>query len=321
MKSKPIAPTYPIRMGFIDLGSNTFNLLIAEIQVDHSFDVLLQDKIGVGIGKNGMNKKAITTEAMNRGLEALIHFEKTMYAYGVTQCLAIGTSALRNAQNAHEFVQLVAQKTNIHITIIDGAQEATYIYRGVHHEINNQSSVLVMDIGGGSVEFIIGKGNEILWKTSLEIGGLRLLEQFTISDPISLSEQAEITHFFKASLLPVFQAIEVYQPTQLIGASGSFDTLADIDSFAQHQTWSKPQQTYSISQQTYHQIASNIINSNRKERLKIPGMIELRVELMPLAILLINEVNQWIKNESIVIARSSMKEGILIEQIHLFNHQ
>lgn len=316
MKSNSVDGTFPLRMAFIDLGSNTFNLLIAEIQADKSYEVLLQDKIGVGIGKNGMKNKQITPEAMDRGVNALQQFEKVMFAYDVQKCFAIGTSALRNANNSNVFVELVKEKTGIEIEIIDGNQEASFIYQGVHQEIKNDQPILVMDIGGGSVEFIIGNGNEILCKQSLEIGGLRILEQFEISDPIKQSEQDKINHFFNEVLKPIQEAVQKYNPLQLVGASGSFDTIADIDSFTKTNNWSNSKETYIISQVAYKEIALTILKSTKEERMNIPGMIPLRLELMPLAILLINEVNQYIKNDSIMIARSSMKEGILMEQIN-----
>jgi exopolyphosphatase/guanosine-5'-triphosphate,3'-diphosphate pyrophosphatase len=315
MKSQSVESVYPLRMAFIDLGSNTFNLLIAEIQANKTFEVLFQDKIGVGIGKNGMKNKAITPEAMQRGLDALEQFEKMMFAYEVKKCLAIGTSALRNANNANEFVKLVKQKTSIEIEIIDGIQEATYIYKGVYHEIKNTETVLVMDIGGGSVEFIIGQGPNILWKKSLEIGGLRVLEQFTLSDPMQAIEIESIINFFKNALEPIRDAVKAYQPQVFVGASGSFDTIADIDSFIQTNNWSNPNSTYFISQEAYKKIASQLLKSTKKDRMATQGMIPLRLELMPLAILLINEVNQYINCNTIVIARSSMKEGILMEQM------
>src|SRR6478609_408551 len=138
----------------IDLGTNTFHLLIAEvingIIVEHK-----KLQIPVKIGEGGINKKTIAPPAFHRGLDALNVFRKTLNEFGIGAVIAHGTSAIRDAQNGGDFITEAHKQVNIQITMLSGEEEAELIYNGVKHAFPlPENNVLVMDIGGGSVEFV-----------------------------------------------------------------------------------------------------------------------------------------------------------------------
>jgi exopolyphosphatase/guanosine-5'-triphosphate,3'-diphosphate pyrophosphatase len=162
-----------------DLGTNTFQLLISPL--DH-FQVLEQLQCPVGLGMGAMEQVVLQEDAMDRALVALHEFLSLFLSQGgdINDFHAIGTSILRRASNADVFIQRVQEELGISISVINGIQEAEYIYEGIRNSLPDrwEKTSLVMDIGGGSVEFILFKGYEVLYRVSLELGGLRLKSLF-----------------------------------------------------------------------------------------------------------------------------------------------
>jgi exopolyphosphatase/guanosine-5'-triphosphate,3'-diphosphate pyrophosphatase len=216
------------RIAIIDLGTNTFHLLIAEIR-ESGYRIIHRDRLAVKIGMGGINRDFITEGGMQRAMVALQSFKNSMDEFDVHRVYAFGTSALRNAKNGIEVVDKIKAITGIEVNIISGDQEAEFIYYGVKSAVGlgNDTSV-IMDIGGGSVEFIIADSETIFWKESFEIGAQRLLEKFQHHDPIHFEEIIALDHYLLESLLPLKQALTKYHPTVLVGSSGTFDTLSDI---------------------------------------------------------------------------------------------
>ena len=142
------------RYAIIDLGTNTFHLLVAEQQLDNSFKELYRKRYFVKLAEEGI--ETIGQASLQRGLVALQHFRQVIDELQVKKVKAIGTAALRTATNGPAFVQQVKEDFAISIELITGSQEAAYIHQGVAMAVPFQEeNYLLMDIGGGSVEFII----------------------------------------------------------------------------------------------------------------------------------------------------------------------
>ncbi|RZK66642.1 MAG: hypothetical protein EOO85_26565, partial [Pedobacter sp.] len=193
----------------MDLGTNTFHLIIAEVtgisdatgfpNVADSANsanstgkeprILFKTNLPVKLGEGKINENLIIPEAFERGIKALQEFKKEIDKHGVGIVKAIATSALRSANNGQEFVAAAKEKAGIDISIIDGDQEAIYIYEGVKATGLIDSTSLIMDIGGGSTEFILCDAEGIVWKKSYNIGAARLQQAYFQSDPISREDQ------------------------------------------------------------------------------------------------------------------------------------
>jgi exopolyphosphatase / guanosine-5'-triphosphate,3'-diphosphate pyrophosphatase len=228
------------RIAIIDMGTNTFHLLLAEAD-ERGYHITYRDRLAVKIGKGGINYGVITEEGIQRALVAMQSFRNVINEHGgVAEVYAFGTSALRNASNKDEIKKRILDLTGIDIHIISGDEEAQFIYEGVKAALGlGEEYSLIIDIGGGSVEFIIGNHDHILWKQSLEIGAQRLLEQFQKNDPISTEEIRSLDDHFEKVLQPVFLALGKFPARILVGSSGSFDTLSDIFC-AQHDIYKDP---------------------------------------------------------------------------------
>ena len=303
-----------MKQAIIDLGTNTFHLLIAETN-GLSRTTLFRESRPAKIGQAGINKGVITEEGIGRALVVLTYFRQVLDQYGVLpeQVVAMGTSAIRVARNQAEFIDRVRAETGIAIRVISGDKEADYIYQGIRAAgALDEKTALVMDIGGGSVEFILGNQSRIFWKQSFEIGGQRLLERFMTIDPISTGSIRRLHDYFQEQLLPLANAIHQYQPSVLVGSSGSFDTLVDM--WCMHEQGHLPdpnQATFMLPIGEFYRAYSLLIASNRAERMQIPGMIDLRVDMIVVAVCLIDYVVKTYDIANIRTSTYSLKEGVL----------
>lgn len=299
------------KVAIIDLGTNTFHLLFAQWD-GHNYVITYRERVPVKIGMGGINAGIITEAGATRALEALKQFANTARNAGVSKIIAIGTSALRNARNGKEIASLIQHQTGIEVRIISGDEEATFIYYGIRKAMNmGEHNSLIVDIGGGSVEFIIGNEEAMLWKQSFEIGAQRLLEKFQRHDPIIPEEVNELNAYFKEALKPLFEAMKDHKPTVLIGSSGTFDTLSEIHCLRKGIPQLPDAPETPLTFQSFHELFAEFSAKNRSERLLIPGMIEMRVDMIVVACCLIDFLLKWHSFEAIRVSSYSLKEGVL----------
>lgn len=303
------------RLALIDLGTNTFHLLIVEVPTTGEPVTLFKTKVAVKLGQGGISKGEITPEALTRGLNTLAEFKEIMEQHGVTKVKATATSAIRNASNGPEVVAAIKERTGIEVEVISGAREAELIFKGVQQALQiGPKPALVMDIGGGSVEFIIGSDKEILWKKSFEIGAQRLLDKFFHLDPMAPADVKAQRHYLQDQLQKLTAAVLQHQPEVLIGSSGTFDTLVDIDLAKRDLSRGEdasPEMELSVS--SFQQIYKEILRKNRAERLAIQGMLEMRVDMIVVACVLIDWVLEKYNLEHIRVSSYALKEGMLAE--------
>jgi exopolyphosphatase/guanosine-5'-triphosphate,3'-diphosphate pyrophosphatase len=304
------------RLGIIDLGTNTFHLLIVE-KNGNDFENIFHESKPARIGLGGINRRIITPEAFNRAIAVLLSYREKLDSFGVPRenTFAFGTSAIRNADNQSAFCRDIFEKTGIQISVIDGNKEAEYIYKGVRAGADiGDSTSLIMDIGGGSVEFIIGNQTQVFWKQSFEIGGQRLMEKFMRNDPLSQTDRKNLYNHFEENLIPLANAVHQYAPKKLVGSSGTFDTLVDIDFHFRENNWPPRTQTdFNLSVSEFYRVYALVLSGSHQERLLIPGMIELRVDMIVVAVCLIDYVLKTYGISEIQVSSYALKEGVLAE--------
>ncbi|MFN8438593.1 MAG: exopolyphosphatase [Cytophagales bacterium] len=307
-----------IRIAVLDLGTNTFHLQITEIGKG-VFRTLYKEKLAVQIGKHGISKGIITAEGEKRAIDALIYFKSIAERFHVKTYKAIATSAFRNAKNGSEIAALIYDQTGIPVEIIDGEREAELIYKGITCCISEmEESHMVVDIGGGSVEFIIGENSKIKWKKSIEIGGQRLMDKFHQEEPIAMSKVFELEQYLDEQLLQVKEAIEIYKPKQFIGSSGSFDTLDEIYRKKMNHGFdieAVMEDFLPVSE--FEKIYRDLLIKTKEERLQVPGMIPLRVEMIVVASVLIRKIISFMKVNEIIVSTCSLKDGVAKQELEL----
>ncbi len=304
------------RVAIIDLGTNTFNLLIVQFNPDKSYDIVCQTKISVKLGEGGITKGFITPEAFQRGIDALKMHRLTIQLHNADKkVLAFATSAIREASNGKEFIAKAKESTRIDVEMISGDREAELIYYGVRDavEMSDEAS-LIIDIGGGSTEFIIGNKDKIFWKQSFLLGAARLLEIFKPSDPIKEEEIKAVTSYLKTELQTLFEAIEQFPVTELIGSSGSFDSLAEMIA---HKFYTpdilKDKTEYTFTLPDCAAIYTELMRSTKKDRMEMKGLISMRVDMIVISSILVHFILVACDIHKMRLSTYSLKEGVLHE--------
>ncbi|MAJ51315.1 MAG: exopolyphosphatase [Flammeovirgaceae bacterium] len=304
-----------MNLAIIDMGTSTFHLLLVKV-ANETFEIFHKEKIAAKIGANGISEGYINDDAIERCLSALKSFKKQIDAAHIHKVHAFATSAIRNAKNQQFLIQKIKEEVGIEPRVISGMEEAFYIHYGVCRALNMDTDIgLIMDIGGGSIEFIISQGFEPIWMKSFEIGGQRMMEKFHENDPITTPEISAIESYLEINLQPLFEACDLYKPKTLIGSSGTFETLSEIYQRKINKYTQQEETELPISQNGMLQIFQEIIAKNKQERLLIPGMIELRVDMIVVASILIQFILKRTGLETTRISSYALKEGALLQTI------
>lgn len=301
----------------IDIGTNTFHLLIAKVDGEKNIEIIHKNTIAVKLGEGGVNKGYIADAAYQRGINAMLQFKQELEHYKIEKVKTTATAAVRDASNGEQFIEEVLQKTGVIITIIDGLKEAEYIYLGTKAaQLLNNQSVLIMDIGGGSVEFIICNEQQIFWKHSYQLGAARLLADYYHNDEaLSLTTIQNIQQHFKNQLANLFKAVADFKPQKLIGTAGSFNSFANIIAIQHHKTFdSNRQKSYEFKFDNFDQLLNQIIASNHQQRKDLKGLIPLRTDMILMAALLTKYILQQTEISEVVTCTYSLKEGLIISE-------
>ncbi|MBD3750246.1 MAG: exopolyphosphatase [Sphingobacteriales bacterium] len=298
----------------IDIGTNTFHLLIAEITAEATIQVIYKKTIAVKLGEGGVDKGFITDAAYQRGINALLDFRTQLDKFNIQKVKATATAAVRDASNGKDFMAEAKEKANIQIEIIDGLKEAEYIYVGAKAAGTlGHEKALIMDIGGGSVEFILCNQREIFWKNSFRLGAARLLaEYYTNDEAIKESVLKAIHQRFQNELVELFQVIQEHQPTELIGTAGSFDSYAEMMSLRTPQPFNHDtQKSYHFNLEDFNQLITEIISSSHQQRAAMKGLIPLRVDMILMASMLTQFIIERGNIQHVTTCTYSLKEGLL----------
>lgn len=303
-----------MKIAVIDIGTNTFNLLVATKPNRRLIPIEIHKEF-VFLGKGGINKNQLQKDAILRGLKTLKKFKEISESLGVSKIIAVATSAVRNADNGNEFISKAKSLTGIEIETINGNREAEYIYKGAKEATNfGNSPILLMDIGGGSTEFVICDKNQVYWKKSIEVGAARLFEKFHKSDPIAKQEHEEIELYLDKVLAPIIAKGHDFEIETLIGSSGAFTSFAKIIA---HKLQESEKLIYSSDYEfnllEFDNVKENILGLTLEERLKLPGLIEERAPMIVVGTVLVNFILDRLKIQRFKLARYALKEGVASE--------
>ncbi len=297
------------RIAVIDLGSNTFHLLICEIGEKGTWQEIHKEREYVKLASGGI--KLIDANAEQRALDAMLRFKNLLDVHGVKRTRAIGTAALREAENGEAIAQKLSAITGIPIDIIAGKDEAHFILLGIRSVLPPLDEYgLIIDIGGGSVEFILYRADEEAYKESFKIGVAILFETFHHSDPISAGEIHKVHAHLEKKLRPLIEILTSLGRYYMIGASGSFEVL--LESLPKKNSglhWAELDPTGIVERM------DTVINASKAERREMPEIPDERLDYIVVAYLLIRFLVLEAFPKRLFFCDFALKEGVLTEMI------
>lgn len=298
----------------IDIGTNSVHMVIVEVNPSiPSFRALASEKQMVRLGEYCKDTGWLTPDAMQRTLEALKRFQQLSESFGSKTTLAVATSAVREAPNGIDFLHQIKRTLGIRVDLISGQEEARRIYLGVLSAISFEGEPhIVMDIGGGSTEFILGDGGEAKFLRSVKVGSVRLTDQFVHSDPLTQEDYTALKKHVNSALEPMTGRLLAEGPfKRLIGTSGTVVTLAQLDS--RRRTGNIPDTIngYELTQANVRQLLKELRGLNNQERRKL--VPERRADVLVSGAIIVQEAMSLLKADSLIICERALREGLIVD--------
>ena len=288
----------------IDIGTNTFNLLIAN-RSKSGLTIIESHKVAVSLGMGGINEGVLADDAIQRALDAFEKFRGILLNYPVVQPILIATSAVRDAKNATEFTAAIFDRFAWSVTVVSGMKEAELIYKGVGLCYDFKEHTLIMDIGGGSTEFIEANNEGICSEVSLNIGVSRLYQGFSVNDPFTAKDVLQIESFLDERSMGFFSDKSI---PALLGSSGTFETFYEL---MYKKPFPKSNKIIELGLESFTKMLDELIYSSLEDRNKNEFIIPIRKKMAPFAAVKTRWVLRKIKPKRILISPFSLKEGVL----------
>lgn len=310
----PEPSSHPTRVCVVDLGTNSFHTVIVDAYASGAFEVLDRLKEMVRLGERGLTAHRLTEGGMKRALRAMKRVRQLAEGWNVTEYLAYATSAIREAENGGDLIEQIRQETGIHVRPISGELEARLIFEGVRRAVDLRVPTLLVDIGGGSAEFVVATSEAILYQTSLKVGAARMTGQFVRSDPVAEAEFRALRAHYRAVLAPVYEAARAHGVREMVGSSGTLESLAEV---YLHRFGDPSRSIYlqDFSPRAFREATKLIMESSRAEREAMPGVDGKRVGQIVAGATLADVVLKDLDIERLRLSPNALREGMVVHFI------
>jgi exopolyphosphatase / guanosine-5'-triphosphate,3'-diphosphate pyrophosphatase len=306
------------KLAAMDLGTNSFHLVVAEVTGPNTFNVLTKDKEVVRLGTSGKEMKHITPEAMDRALKALERFKKVADSFDA-KIRAVATSATREAKNKDEFISKVRKQTGIEVEVVSGYEEGRLIYLGALQALNIfDKRILLIDIGGGSTEFFLCEKGNIIYGISQKLGAVRMTNKFFGGEKFKESAIEEAREFIKGEINPIKRELENQKFEMVIGTSG---TITNIGMMILKQNNPDVEKEFNLNNYSYDRdsftaLMKTLLKAGTIDAIKkIPGIDDSRADIIVAGALILEQIFKEFNIKKITLSSFALREGILLDTI------
>lgn len=305
-----------MRIAAVDVGSNSIHMVVAQVEADGRFRVLDRAKDMVRLGRRTLSKGKLSAEAIDAGVRTLSAFRTLAERQGVSRITAVATSAVREAANGGDFIERVEQDVGLRVKVIPGREEARLIYLGVRHAFDlTDKATLIVDIGGGSVEFILTDKGQAVALESHKIGVARLSERFLTSDPPEPDQVDALEAYLTDQLDPMLSEFRKHRVRRVVGTSG---TMLNLISLAGHLRGEPPElhlNNFAVTSGEIAKLRRQLCRSGRADRLDLKGLDAKRVDLIVAGAVLTDFVLQRLGAKQLIACTWALREGVLLDFI------
>ncbi len=316
-------PTQPLKqdriIAAIDLGTNSLHMVVVKIDPTlPAFSIIAREKETVRLGDRNLTTGELKPEIIKSAIAALGRFQEVAKTINAETIIAVATSAVREAPNGKDFLHRIETELGLSVDLISGQEEARRIYLGVLSgmEFNNQPHMII-DIGGGSTELILGDSNEPRTLTSTKVGAVRLTSELITTDPISNTEfqqlQAYARGMLERSVDEVLANLELGESPRLVGTSGTIETLAMIHAREKSSVIPSTLNGYQFSLKDLRELVNRLRKLSNSERAAIPGMPDKRAEVILAGAVILQEAMTLLGSESVTVCERSLREGVIVD--------
>jgi len=304
------------KLAVIDIGTNSIHMVLAEILPDASFKILDRFKDMTRLGNGVFAAKRLSDEAMARALEVLKTLITLARHKGFDRIVAVATSAVREAQNGGDFVALIMEQTGLRVRVISGTEEARLIFLGVKNSIAlPDGPTLVVDIGGGSVELIVGNREGLIHGKSLKLGAIRLAEQFLPKTPPSEPMMHALNHAVLTQLRDALASFKITKFHSLVATSGMAGNVGEIIHLSQTGRPLPQHNLATILLKEIRSLESELATASVKARLAIPGLDAKRVDTLLPAVVVLRRLLELSGLHEVTLCDKAIREGMIYDFI------
>lgn len=299
------------RLAAIDIGTNTILLLVAEKRPDGQIVALDDRETIVRLGQGVEASGRISGEALERAVSTLRQYVELAKAYGVSGILVTGTSALRDAANRDWIVEQIRVRVGLSVRILTGEEEARLAYRGA---LTNKSwirgRVLMVDVGGGSTEFVVGQGRHVETCHSVDMGSVRLTERYLKHDPVTEAEIRRATAAIRSILAESVDWLKHLQVDAVLGVAGTVTTLQAMELGLSKYDGRKVD-GQRLSAQAITRWVDRLRRLSVAERARIPGLRPERADVILAGALILEHVLEILDQEEMIVSDRGLRFGIV----------
>ncbi|MHB1987076.1 MAG: Ppx/GppA phosphatase family protein [Acidimicrobiales bacterium] len=302
-----------MRIGALDLGSNSFHLLVVETRPDGSFTPIVREKEMLRLGDVVAREGRLTEEAADRAVDVVRRYRAIAESNGVEELVAYGTAALREASNGPAVTERIEAETGVHIQVVNGIREAQLIFEAVRASVLMEPGpVLCADLGGGSLELSVGDRFGLRYATSLHLGVGRLTAELVRSDPPTPKDLARLRKRAEVELSDVLGDILARDPKQLIGSSGTFCALARAATALRDGTVPASVNQLTVPARDLDTLGELVFSLTAEERAHLPGVDARRAELLPAGVVVAKTLLELTGIEALTTSEWALREGMVL---------
>lgn len=305
-----------MRIAALDLGSNSFHLLVADVRPDGTFLPLVREKEMLRLGDAVAREGRVNDGLVEAAVATVRRFRKLAEAAGATEILACATSAIRTASNGDDIVDLIESDAGIVVEVIDGLEEARLIFGAVRASVVLEPApALCFDLGGGSVEIMVGDAGAMHWATSERLGVARLTNELVHSDPLSKSDRRALRDHIARVLEPVAERVAGFEPGLVVGSSGTLEDIGHMVAARRDANVPVSLNQLTFTRDEFLPLHRELTTSTAADRRKIPGLETRRIELIPAGSMFLATAMEVFDFEEMTVSEWALREGMVLEAI------
>jgi exopolyphosphatase/guanosine-5'-triphosphate,3'-diphosphate pyrophosphatase len=300
------------KLAIIDIGTNSIHIVLADIDPNGSYKIVDRFKDMTRLGDGTFQQKRLSEAAMTRGIEVLHTLATLARNKGFSTIVMVATSAVREAKNGGQFIEAVAEQTQVRVRVVTGQEEAHLIYLGIRQSMElTDTPSLMVDIGGGSVEVIVGTRDRLVQAQSLKLGTIRLKDQFLAKTPPSNSQLRELRPAVEHELRETLHQFTIKEMDRIIASSGMAANLAEIVYFQREGQKVSQLNMTTMSLKEISLIEERLATSDREKRLEIPRLDSRRVDTLLPAATIIRTMLELTGQKDVTISDKALREGLI----------
>jgi exopolyphosphatase/guanosine-5'-triphosphate,3'-diphosphate pyrophosphatase len=301
----------------IDIGTNSIHLVVARFGEGTRFDVIAREKEMVRLGSSSGDMKQLDADAIDRGIAALDRFRK-IAEISDAKVYAVATSAVREAENAEDFIVRARREAGIDVNIISGVEEARLIHLGVIQAVPvYDQRLVVVDIGGGSTEILVGERGQALTAYSLKVGAIRLTRRFFGTDLLHPAAVDACRRYVRAMLARVRREVSRLGFSVAVGSSGTIETIAAMAQAARED--GEPPRTFNnftFTRREVRRVVQRLADlATVEERRLLPGVDPARADILLAGALILEQAMKELDIHEMVVSDYALREGVLLDAL------